>query len=324
MRLVCVTGAGSFIGRHLLDSLSTHDDNLVKAMARDGSSLRAVAARNRGISIFEGDLLDPGSLQGFVENGCAVVNLAYLRKGAADDNLRATKNLLASCEASRIRRFIHCSTAVVVGRTDERTITEDTPCNPLDEYERTKLAIEKMVIASASGRFEYIILRPTAVFGKGGKNLAKLVYDLRHGGRLLNYAKACVFGRRRMNLVCVENLMGAIGFALTDDRMRNETFIVSDDEDAANNFRDVESLLARGLGCPRLPVPPIALPLCLLRGLLASAGRTNVEPRRIYDGSKLGRFGYRKPVNFLQGLEDFIESCRTEAGTTGSSINQHP
>jgi hypothetical protein len=42
------------------------------------------------------------------------------------------------------------------------------------EYEKNKLKIEQVFLDISLGKFEMTILRPTAVFGDGGKNLVKL------------------------------------------------------------------------------------------------------------------------------------------------------
>ena len=168
-----------------------------------------------------------------------------------------------------------------------------------------------------------MILRPTVVFGPGGRNLLKLVEALTTGSRLVNYLRSSVFGRRRMNLVPVQNLVAAFEFLLDLSRPLNgEVFIVSDDEDPLNNFRDVERRLMDGLTIHDYSAPPFPVPRLMLSGALALAGRSNTDPDRIYDGQKLARAGFtRKPYSLDRGLREFatwIASGRPEIqGKTG-------
>jgi nucleoside-diphosphate-sugar epimerase len=68
-----------------------------------------------------------------------------------------------------------------------------------------------------------------------------------------------------------------------------------------------------GLGIPDYSVAPVAALRWLLPSALRLAGRTNVNPARIYDCSKITGLGLRKPVPFDRGLADFIAWYRGRA-----------
>jgi nucleoside-diphosphate-sugar epimerase len=136
--------------------------------------------------------------------------------------------------------------------------------------------------------------------------------------------KSSLFGKRRMNLVNVANVVAAIIFLSSHPGgFEGEVFIVSDDDAVANNFRDVESALMRGFGLPDYALPRIPLPLGFLRTLLHLLGRNNVNPRCNYSGCKLQALGFRRPMSFEAGLADYIASHpeasrvqeKTHAGT---------
>ena len=67
----------------------------------------------------------------------------------------------------------------------------------------------------------------------------------------------------------------------------------------------------RGFGLPDYPFAPMTLPLGLLRMLLLLLGRNSINPRCNYDGQKLQRLGFRRPMSFEAGLASYIASHPT-------------
>jgi len=197
------------------------------------------------------------------------------------------------------------------GEVSDNVVTEETPCEPVNEYETTKLQIEDLIKAKAHGHFEVAILRPTAVFGPGSKNLLKLAGDLTAGSGFLNYLKSCLYGSRRMNLVYVDTVVSALLFlAFTAQEMNGDTFIISDDEYPINNYRDIETYLIKEFGCVDYPVPRIPLPPFLLSLMLKLAGRSNSNPNRVYQSEKIRRMGFQKKTTFETGLSSFADWYR--------------
>lgn len=303
---VAITGAGSFLGTHLLERLLPCEDLRFRLLVHRNvnPSLRGV----ENVSIIEGSLLDRKALSDFVVPGCTVVNLAYLHDGSPEDNLASIDNLVEVCCQAKIKRLIHCSTAVVSGRTPDNIVTENTSGKLLHEYEITKKNIEKIILKKSDGFFEIVILRPTAILGKGGRNLLKLADSLRCGNKFLNYIKSCTYQFRRMNLVCVENVTAAIEYFIRTDRFVNgEIFIISDDEDPANNYRNIEKYLMEQMGCKPYWVEPVSLPFPILKTLLRLAAKSNDNPNLLYDCGKLRSSGFKKPLSFKEGLSRFAD-----------------
>jgi nucleoside-diphosphate-sugar epimerase len=305
IRTVAITGATGFIGRHLLGRLARRRDLALRALTR--GPLDSCLPHAPGLQWIRGDLADPGAARALLEPGCVLIDLAFPAQWPREKHREAAAVLAEAAASARIHRVLHCSTAAVAGRAAERVITEETAARPATEYEVTKLAIEEMWRARAAGRYELAILRPTAVFGAGGRNLLKLARDLERGGGLTNYLRSSVFGRRRMNLIPVDNVTAAFEFLLDHPGpLDREIYIVAQDEDPSNNFRDVERLLGAALGVRPAPVPGLPVPGFVLAGLLWLAGRSNANPDRIYDGSKLRRAGLNeRPTTLAQGLSAF-------------------
>lgn len=306
-KTIAITGATGFIGRHLLNELTRYNNHHIRVLIHNSEIENTLDLSNR--VCIKGDLLDFESLEHFATSGCTVVNLVYLSGMSERENLLAMNNLGKACVKAGIQRFIHCSTAVVSGRVSENLINEDTECNPLTEYEVTKLKIEKLFIEKYSEFFEVVVLRPAEVFGPGGRNLLKLANSLMQDRRVVNYLKSCLFRNRRINLVSVENVVAAINFFVFLKKKISdpETFIVSEDDDQMCRYKDVESMLMRGLGKKDYVFPAIPFPSFILEFFLRVAGRTNCNPLSFYSNKKLVDFGFTKKISLQEGLVLFVE-----------------
>lgn len=310
MNTIVVVGASGYIGRYLIAELLRSENSRVKVLSRP---LQATGIRTpfpSGIEVVEGDLCDAKSLKGLFEPGCVVVHLAYLWDAGEEKNLFAINNLLTACQEASVKRLVHLSTAMVAGRNNKDQISEKETCTPLTEYAITKLRVEEKIIAACVPGFDTVILRPTAVFGPGSENLKKLTGDLLRGNKMRNYLKSCLFGKRRMNLVHIANVIGAILF-LGEFKadFKGEVFIVSDAAAKQNNFRDVERILMREMklvdyGFPRLKVPSFVLGF-----FLYLMGKDNINPRSDYVSMKLGDLGYVPAIDFESALLDYAAHC---------------
>lgn len=311
MNTVVVVGASGYIGRHLVVELMRSANVRLKILTRSLQRDDAKKSYPNNLELIEGDLCDPVSLSTLFEPGCTVIHLAYLWGAGETKNLAATLNLTNACRAANIKRLIHLSTAMVSGRVVKSTVSEDDICSPITDYAVTKLKIEQMIIAAAQGNFQAAILRPAAVFGQNGENLKKLVNDLLVGRRVRNYLKSCLFGKRRMNLVHVSNVVAAIVFLQkSSDTFDGQVFMVSDADEALNNFRDVECILMRELNIPDYRFPRFQLPLFILGGILTLMGKDNTNPQCDYMSQKLARLGYKKAIGFEPGLIEYAAGYR--------------
>jgi len=312
MQVIAITGASGFIGKQLVTELVRTGEYEVRALSRNRQRDLTESRFASAVEIIAGDLNDTEALRKLLKPGCTVINLAYLWDGGDIENLAVIGNLVEACRDVGVGRLIHCSTAAVVGRVREDRVTEETPCNPVSQYGVTKLKIEQAVVkAAAHHYFDAAIVRPTAVFGAEGEQLKKLANDLKMGSHWLNYAKSCLFGTRRMNLVHIDNVVAAVVFLIRHPNpLKGEVFIVSDDDDPDNNFAYIERFMLRVLGLGDYRLPRISLPLWILAALLAVRGRNNINPHCVYDSGKLRRLGYKPPISLAAGLDEYASYHR--------------
>ena len=301
---ISITGGTGFIGRHLINALSHFPDLELRVLARSKADSQLLKAPN--LRWFYGDLENREILREFLAPGGVLVHLAYPIDWNTTRHLSAAEELGRIAAEVGVKRIVLCSTAVVVGNAKSRRVNEDTICSPVSDYECTKLSIEQTFATLGEDAYQLAVLRPTAVLGTGGRNLFKLARDLAQGSRTVNYLRSSLFGRRRMNLVCVENVVAALVFLIRREQTKShEVFIVSDDDDPLNNFRDIEIELMTQLGVANYPVPSLPVPRQVLSGILYLGGRSCTDPKRIYDGSRLARAGYKKISTITQSLERF-------------------
>ena len=201
---ILVTGAGGFIGHHLVERLSQNRANHVYALGRESSDLSyidelptSVQAR---ISVVRCDLADQKQVMDMGISPAVIIHTAakvsdYGRiPDFYSDNVDATRNLLEFSHAIAAQpQFIHFSTIDVYGYQDRVEIGEDTPIalghNP---YNTTK-AIAEDIVRSYGHSLPATVLRPATVIGRYNKALileiinmlkSKIMFYFRSGNRL--------------------------------------------------------------------------------------------------------------------------------------------
>jgi len=175
-----VTGAGGFIGSHLVEEL-----------VRDGYSVRAFVHYNSknywyhleklpteilsGIEVVAGDVADAFAVDRVVE-GCDVVfHLAaligipysYLAPAAyVSTNVLGTMNVLEACRHHGVGRLVHTSTSETYGTAQYVPIDEKHPMVGQSPYSATKIAADKLVESYfLSFELPATVVRPFNTYG---------------------------------------------------------------------------------------------------------------------------------------------------------------
>ena len=110
--------------------------------------------------------------------------LVHQMGGAAKEeytrvNVDNTLVLAQKAKQNGVKQFIFMSTVKVYGEETDTPYTEITKCEPQDDYGKSKLEAEKLLMKMEDDDFTVSILRTPIVYGKGVKanilNLVKLV-----------------------------------------------------------------------------------------------------------------------------------------------------
>lgn len=103
----------------------------------------------------------------------AVIHLAAIANDPTGDldpkltwevNALGTMELAKRAAAAGVKHFIYASSGSVYGVSNEEKVTEDTPCFPLSEYNKTKMVAERCVLSYAD-RMVVQVVRPATVCG---------------------------------------------------------------------------------------------------------------------------------------------------------------
>jgi nucleoside-diphosphate-sugar epimerase len=301
MMTLAITGASGFIGRHVVDACRTAGDVRVRVLSR-----RAPVWADDGVAHYVGDLTDPKNIDAFLAGADCVIHLAYLR-GGRNANVNAASNLVVSAATSGVRRIVHCSTAVVVGNDAPSPVSEDTPARPRGEYQETKFAIEETLQKAADGRVELAILRPTEVFGLGGEGMREVIERVRSGPPWKAVAYRMLLGARRLNYVCVRNVVAAL-LTLSEARLpgNGEVFIVSDDDDPANTYATVDAMIRRALGRGTSALSGVVLPRAVIAAGFRWMLRDHAPPDRVFDASKIRALGYAPATTLSLAIPELV------------------
>lgn len=189
-RRYLVTGAAGFIGGHLFRRLSDLGLNVT------GTALYAdevEVLRSRG---YDAEVLDLASDESWDEllEGVDVVFHVAARFQETDDSEEGYDrvNHLGALKLARtaarmgVERFVHCSTVGVHGDVKEIPATEETPFNPMDLYQRTKLQGELAILDFARtlppDGMVVTVNRPAMVYGPTDRRMLKLFKMILSGG----------------------------------------------------------------------------------------------------------------------------------------------
>jgi len=172
--MILVTGATGFLGHNLIPLLIERGHG-VRALVRPTSDTTFL--RNCGVELALGDVCDANAVNAAMEGCDAVIHAAgkfrfwgkYEEFAAA--NVEGTRNVLQAAQRAGVWRFVHISTIAVIGNPcPGMLITEDTLCEPADEYRRSKLEGERLAMAfHAAHDLPVIVLRPGAFYGPWGR-----------------------------------------------------------------------------------------------------------------------------------------------------------
>ena len=240
---VLVTGGTGFVGPYVVHELRSRDVP-VRALVRDVS--RGTRLKNWGAELAVGDVTDPASLRIACDGVDAVVHLVAIIRGRPQDFGRVmaegTRNLVAAAQAAGVRRFVLASALGL----DERT-KDAVP------YFAAKWEMEAAVREAG---LEFVILRPSFVFGRDGGVLPTFV-------RLARFSPVTPIigpGTQRLQPIWVEDLAQNYALALTEPAAANRTFELGGPD--AVTWNEFWQRLKRVLGVRR---PSVHVPFGVMR-----------------------------------------------------------
>jgi NAD dependent epimerase/dehydratase len=179
-RKVMVTGAGGFIGSHLVETLVQLGAD-VRAFCEYNSSgslewLDSAAPDVRAsLDVRLGDIRDARFVEAACQDVDTVFHLAALiaipysyraTESFLDTNVKGTLNVLEGVRRAGCRRLVHTSTSEVYGTPASLPIMESHPLQGQSPYSASKIAADKLCEAyHCSFQVPVVTLRPFNTYG---------------------------------------------------------------------------------------------------------------------------------------------------------------
>lgn len=302
---VLISGVAGFLGSHLADAFLADGWQVVGVDNLSGGYLDNVPA---GVAFHEADCNDLARMRAVTEG----VDVVYHCAATAYEGLSvwsphyvtqnvvtATTGLASAAVASRVRRFVFCSSMARYG-ANPAPFTEDQLPRPVDPYGIGKLAAEELVrnLAETHG-MEWVVAVPHNIVGPRQRyddpyrNVAAIFINLLLQGRpVVLYGD----GAQERCFSFVSDVVDPLRRMATDPACAGEVFNVGPD-DAMIPVRVLAETIARLMGvplrCESLPPRPreVAIANC-------SADKARA------------RLGYRPRVALEDGLGEMIAWIR--------------
>jgi nucleoside-diphosphate-sugar epimerase len=336
---VLVTGAGGFLGTHVVERLLAHGYTDIRCLLRDSSKaarLHALAQKypNAQVELCYGNLRSKTTCALVVGSVSLVLHLAAGLKGAAADlffdSVVASRTLL---EALEVREDIQLSSTRIVlissfgvygvaslkrgARVDENTPLEPRP-ELRDIYSFSKLRQEQLFWEfQKKNGFELVVLRPGVIYGPGGGAFSNRV-GLQVGPVYFHFG-----GSNLLPISFVANCAEAIVFAAGHPDAAGQAFNVHDDDlPRASRYLRLYKKSVK-------PIRSIRLPYFATRILAASMERYNrrsqgqlpaiFTPYKVasawggntFSNAKLRALGWHQLVSTSDAMTQTFEYLRT-------------
>ncbi|WP_281847371.1 NAD-dependent epimerase/dehydratase family protein [Olleya namhaensis] len=289
-KIIFLTGGSGFLGREITNYLIS-DGFAVRILTRDPSRFKD----SEHINYVKGDILDTSSLKRHLSGCYGVIHAAGEKNDVSKMeaiNVEGTKNICEAANESAISYFCYVSSVGVIGLTNETLITEQTKCNPVNFYEKTKLEGELYFLENFNlNNCSSVILRPTNVFGK-----THLTYNNSITGKIKSFIK----GNEIANYIYVKDVAYACVFFINQNNLIKEIFTLNDSL-LNNNFKAIKGIATK----TKTPLvqAPLFLPW-LLRFI--KLGKNNLG-NKFYSNSKLLKTGFNFPYGLEKGIIDALK-----------------
>jgi nucleoside-diphosphate-sugar epimerase len=223
---ILITGAGGFIGAHMMNACLASGHHVV-ANFRAGPMAHSEQIARPRVTLLRCDL---NKLTQFPDNIDVVIHAAGVRESVPNadercffDNELATRRLAWRACAAGVECFIYFSSIAVTDTQNATFVNETTPPRPRGVYGASKLASERHLAASGPG-LKRLIIRMPAVLGAGahGGFLPSLALDVLAGAPIHLFNASCPFNRA----VHIDDLTALVLRALENRSIQYDTIVL--------------------------------------------------------------------------------------------------
>jgi nucleoside-diphosphate-sugar epimerase len=169
-------------------------------------------------------------------------------------NTDSVRHVVDAAKAHGVERVVHCSTCGVHGDVAEIPASEETPYNPGDIYQRTKLDGELIAQEAIKEGVPLSIVRPTGIYGPGDLRFLKLFRTIRSGAFRMFGS-----GEIAYHMTYIDDMVEGLILAGEHPAAVGEVFLVASDDHVTLNDLVAKIAAELGVRAPRgrLPMAPL-------------------------------------------------------------------
>lgn len=322
MDKILITGATGFIGSYLTKELiKKYKARVIVRENSDLSELNELKKQhNANLEIIYGNLLDKSSLEKAMKGidmviHCAALHGNYAYKQMYNANVIGTKNLLEICGQNRIKKFVYFSSATTFGKIENGD--EKSARKPETDYAKTKYLGEQVCDELIKKKeLPITILIPPLVYGPHKRaNMIKWFKYIKKG-----YFMIFGDGNNKIEIVYIDDLVGAVLKVLKSKKSNNEKYIISGQTTTMDKFADA---IAKAEGAKKPKHIPLLLAYAagLFLGIISKiTGKDmpinvtkvkNMSRNRSLSISKARKeLGYKPKVSAEKGIIKTVKWCK--------------
>ena len=327
MKTLLITGATGFIGHHLIKQAVADGYKVIAAVREqsDTTFLKELSVvptvilnLNKPEQLFR-DISNIqntyGKIDVLIHN--AGITQTLINKEYYEVNVDLTRNLIDAIMGleNKAPKFIYVSSIAAVGPGNSITynqITEDDMPHPVTHYGKSKLQAENFITSTLG--LNWIIVRPTAVYGEHEKNFLNVIKSINNGLELYMGSK-----KQMLSFIHVSDLVSSI-LKLASGGISRQVFNLSDGNEYS--ILEVNDIIKSVLKKKTLKVVLPVFMVKVIAGAVEIYGRvTNTSPilnndklhelieaNWLCDNSKIIKeINYTPKVKFAEGITQTID-----------------
>jgi len=259
MMNIAITGGTGFIGTHMIERLLI-DGHKVSCLVLPRQKYTIMP----DVTYFEGDIMNPPSLEKFLQGAQTIIHLAGLTRAKTEQefiaiNAEGTAGLVEAAKkySADFSHIIAMSSLAAIGPSDDDCgHCEDEPFKPISSYGRSKAKLEEY-LQNQNLNVHWTAIRAPGVYGPYDRDFLQYF-------KLINKRVRLVIGKRNvMSLVYVKNLVSAMAACIDNPAAYNQAFFVSDN--GCYDWDDIGAMIEASLDKKSIR---ITVPLWALWGMI--------------------------------------------------------
>jgi nucleoside-diphosphate-sugar epimerase len=289
---VLITGSSGFVGKEVAKEIRKKH-TVIEYDLNEGKSI-----------------LNSSQLEKEMKKADYVIHLAGIIENESpklwEINVSGTKKVVNAAKKTNIKKLIFMSTTGVYGFTKD-TINEKSKVRPENNYEKSKVHGERIVLNAASEKMQVCVVRSAMVFGANEywKKMFKLLVK--------KYPLPCS-GKNKFQIIYVKELARAISAVLAKGKNKEIYLASGKEKPTLNGFIEmIQTELGLPKGVKHIP-EFIGVLVGRLTGmkLLTRENIRHLSKERIYSTNKIQKIGWKQKITLKESIIEVVSEFKKE------------